>query len=294
MLNFYKSISLKLNKYELKNPFVFFALKLSLLIVVILLLIKIILTTYEIIDMDLSTEMITVLASLLGATVGGVITYITTTGSILKSNRVKSAIINKKTIYEPIYIEFKQLLEDIEQKEIIYISRDSRYRTIGSTSFEFWTRVKNDTRIFQIPDYLNKDIVEMENTLNKYMKQVDYLIDNALEQFESILNANGYQINDNRDGIRSFFKAKKIIHKEKDILLEDFFRNGVFGISKIIEKDKPIINAAFNDYIENNSELANYEFLRNLLVEKLKNCLEVIELIIKTIRNKYERQNNLF
>lgn len=294
MLKLYKSIIMKIDKYELKNPLVSSVFKLFLVLIVFTLLLKKFLTLYELINVDLSTEMITVLASLLGATVGGIISYLTTTGSILKTNRVKSAIINKKSIYEPIYIEFKQLLEDLEKKEIIYISRDARYRTIGSTSLEFWTRVKKDTRIFQIPEYLSKDVVEMENALDMHLKQIKLLKNTVFVEFESMLNTKGYYIFENRDNVRDFFSVEKIIRREKDILLEDFFERKFFGVPEISDEDKTVINAVFNHYIQNKMDLSEYETQRDLLVNKLKNCLEVIELIIKTITNKYERQNNLF
>lgn len=179
----------KKDKFQLRHPIIYQLIKYLIVILVIYLLIKLFLYCFDMsaISFDFSPELIAVIGSLLGATVGGIITYFTTTHSILKTNHVRSSIINKKTIYEPVLQDLKNILEAFDKKEelkVLYF----QYRIQDSKLLGAWNRVKNDTRIYQIPEYAKEELCNMEQSLKGYFEHIGNTKTEAFDYFEKLLN----------------------------------------------------------------------------------------------------------
>ncbi|SYX85052.1 hypothetical protein [Paenibacillus alvei] len=241
-----------------------------------------------------SPEIVTIIASILGATVGGIITYFVTTRSLIKSNHIKSAVINKKTIYEPLYIEFKELLKEISEKDVIYLSQDSAYRTIVSTQFEVWTRIKKDSRIFQIPEYLKRNLLSFEEHLLGYINHFDIIDSNALEFFEAQLEDMGHHIEENKSEIKSFLDTEALINRQEDYLKTYIFKDEILGVPNLSQAEIDLINNEFNTYITNNKDIEEHHRRKNSVIYYLNDLIKILELIIIRITNNYEKQSNLY
>lgn len=290
------SIKSYIDRAHLEYPVYTIIVKIIIVLAILVLLNRQILSKYKdcLTAFELSSEVIVVLASLLGATVGGLITYLTTTKSILRSNHIKSSLINKKTIYEPLLIELKELRKDVAEKQTIYLCSDPSFRTYGSTLFTVWLRIKSHGRYYQLPDYLRIELLELENELLKYTKKIERIIDDAYDFFIFILGNHGYQLEEKRGHIKSFFHTDKIIRKEADILLKDLLEKKILGIPTVTEDDKGIMNTEFNDYIKTNENISEFEQQKKRLIEILDKNIKLLELIIISIVRKYERQNYIF
>lgn len=284
----------KKEKFHLEHPLIYQVVKYLIVILVIYLLISLFLSFYNKLEISFksSPELIAVFASLLGASVGGIITYFTTTHSILKTNHVKSSIINKKTIYEPVLKDLNDILQEFDkEKEIEGLYR--QYKWHGSKSLGAWERIKKDTRIYQIPDYAKEEVYKMEQILTEYFVHIDNIQDEAFKHFEKLLEDNGYRIKENHGGLASILlNVEKLLGKKQDLVL-DLFKERVFGLPEVSQTDIKIINENYNKYISENINVEIYQEKMKKATNSLRSCKKLIELMIVTIINKYEKQNKI-
>lgn len=184
-----KSLKISLAKLRLKHPLI---LKIFLMMILILLFVifsSVLIRSFNLSDLDIfkfldNSGSVAILASLLGATVGGAITYFVTIYSLIQSNHIKSAIINKKTIYEPLLIEFKSFSKDLSNNDVVQISFNSARRNRNFTQFEVWMRIKNDSRYYQMPSYLRENLLSLEEDVISYIKQMENVEQSAFNSLK--------------------------------------------------------------------------------------------------------------
>ncbi|MGG3623128.1 hypothetical protein ABES25_06135 [Bacillus gobiensis] len=278
------------DKFKLKHPKVDRLINLLIVLLVLLLTIEITYLYNLLGPFKISTELI---ASLVGATIGGIITYYTTTHSVLKTNQVKSSIVNKKTIYEPILKELQDLLIEFEKNEDTGGNLYKKHKWYNLNLLEAWTRIKNDTRVFQIPNYLKYDLIKMEEELVNYFVYMDEATQSASDYFVELLRERGYEIKENDFHMGHFFGVDETVNKKTNLALE-IFNDNISGVPEVENEDQQAINEIFNEYILNNDKVDILKNKRQITIESIEDCKEVVELIIITIINKYERQNNIF
>ncbi|AIW40964.1 hypothetical protein [Paenibacillus polymyxa] len=234
-------------KTRLKHPLILKILCVALLFLLLCILFSSIIYFLNISKFNVSKFLnnsgsVAILASLLGATVGGAITYFVTIYSLIQSNHIKSAIINKKTIYEPLLIELKSLIKDFSNNNIVQISFNSTRRHPNFAQFEAWMRIKNDSRYYQMPSYLREYLLSLEEHVVSYVKQMENVEQSAFEFLKRQVENLGHEITDNEAGVKSCFNSEDLISRKKDTLNEIFLRDRIVGMPDLTEGEKLIVN----------------------------------------------------
>ena len=227
------------------------------------------------------------LASLVGAAIGGMITYIANIVVLKKNLKIRSTIISKKTIYEPLLVEFRRLKVDIEKRPFISLGKLATL-TYSESQFECWGRMKNDGRCHMVPDFINTNISNLEIELEDYASFPSIISEEVGGHFTALLKENGYPFS--HRGQNNFFSPEKIINKEKGL-----FRKVVsdYGISNITENDLTRLNDIFNDYIEQ-SNYAEVRAQKQISVlATLVNSIDLLDLMIERITHRYERASRI-
>ena len=237
------------------------------------------------------TNIVVLLAALLGAVVGGIITYLINIKSIFINNHIKSAIINKKVIYEPLLIEFKQIRKRIEKESVLYFSHNAEHRTIGSTPFETWLRIKNDARFYQIPDFYQKECLDIEQPIEKYKNKIKEVEQTFYELFITTLKEKGHKIENINRGLRSFFRCKNII-EEKDFIKTQILDRNILGLTKIDDElQKVEISRICNEKLLEIGVVKEFEIFTEDLKKYLDIAIISAERILKRISTVYEKRN---
>ncbi|SFI42521.1 hypothetical protein SAMN05192551_1212 [Tindallia magadiensis] len=247
----------------------------------------------EISSLASNSEIVVILAALLGATIGGFITYFINIQSLLKSSHIKSSIVNKKVIYEPLLIEYKNIKNELENSKVLYFSYDLNFRTIGSTPFEVWNRIKNDARYYQIPEYIIKEYLILENYICHYLTSQETIKKSAFEEIIRLLKCKGYEITENKTGIFSFINVQELLNRE-NILENKLLKDRIFGFPELKDGDKESIILEFSHYIQNTRTIDDFYKAKAILLNSLNGCIEITETVIIRITNEYERRNNIF
>ncbi|MCR8644214.1 hypothetical protein NV379_16290 [Paenibacillus sp. N1-5-1-14] len=294
-----KSLRAFIIKKRLKNPLILKTLYVFISLLLLAALIGLIICFLSISKFSISNFLnnsgsVAILASLLGATVGGIITYFVTIQSLIQSNHIKSAIINKKTIYEPLLIEFKSLIKDFLNDEVVRISFDSTYRHSNFAQFEVWIRIKNDSRYYQMPNYLRAYLLSLEENITSYVGQIEEIKQSAFDFLKTQVENLGYEITQNEVGIKSFFNVEDLINTKKDYLSTVILKDKIVGIPDLTEEEKQSMNEAFNNYLYTTNSIKDYFRIKEKVISLLNELVEILELIIITITNKYERKSSLF
>ena len=282
----------KINKFRLMNSTlvrlaaIFF--KLVIGVVIIILLILFFSNRFQ--TMLSNSGFVVIIASILGATVGGVITYIINTRTILLSNHMKSSIVNKKVIYEPLFMEYKNILEKLkESNDTLYFSYDANFRTIGSTPYEVWKRIENDTRIYQIPEFYRKECQKVNEKVNKYCSFKDNIQTKTFEIFVLLLNEKGYKIEGNVYGIQSLINVNDLLIGKNNLLKEK-----IAGVPIVDEKDKEFIISNFEFKLRESKVIDLFNLAKVELINSLEEAIHTTEAIIVRISNEFERKNNIY
>ncbi|MEJ8305322.1 hypothetical protein, partial [Saccharibacillus sacchari] len=205
-----KSLKTSLAKVRLKHPIILRFVLIIILILLLAVLSNFLINAFDSSNVDVfkfldNSGSVAILASLLGATVGGAITYFVTIYSLIQSNHIKSAIINKKTIYEPLLIEFKSLSKDLSNNKVVQISFNPARRNRNFTQFEVWMRIKNDSRYYQMPSYLREKLLSLEEDVISYIKQMENVEKSAFDSLKTQIKKVGKEIERNEASIGSFF-----------------------------------------------------------------------------------------
>lgn len=284
------------NKFRLKHKMAVKVVKIILALVILSLLIYLAKkfvqgTMYNFMN---NQELVIILASLLGASVGGLITYFININSMIKANHIKASIVNKNVSYSPLYLEYMKILNVLKEEDVLRFNRSIEYRTIGSTDYTVWERLKSDTRFFQLPDYLKKECAQVDEAVKKYENASYKIISIAFKLFVEILETNGYDITDNKNGITSFIKVRELIKGINSIKVNLLTDQKIYGMPEITVDDKEKIAEEFMEAFNQTEVICDFYTSKQELETKLTTASKTLETIIKRITNEYESRNNVF
>lgn len=236
---------------------------------------------------------VAILASALGSIVGGLVTYFTNNFSVLKQNKMKNALLNKKIIYEPLLIEFKHIKNEFNNRNgIIRFSFDPEYKYFCNAHFHVWGRIKNDTRVYRIPEYIRKYIDNLENNIKEYEEYKEVINEEVFNRLEYILKNYGYEITDNRGGIASFIKLGNII-SEISVGEWEIVGESIVGMPKISREHVPYIVEELDKFLYEKKYAKVFNNNIENIVKILDKCIYIIEFVIINITKQYET-NNMF
>ncbi len=239
-----------------------------------------------------NSEFVVLLASALGAITGGVITYLINIRTMFTSNHMKASIINKKVIYEPLLLDFKNLHNELNVGKVIHFAYDADFRTIGSTLFDAWRRIKQDSRYYQMPDYYRKECLDVESKINNYEQCKTQMINTVYDVFDSVLKNYKYRIEENEGRIKSFIRIDNVLNNQ-NFAEYVFSERQIKGIPKVTQKDiQPIVKEYEEQFMETNV-IAEYNKSKDNLIESLNIVINSTETIIIRIADVYEKRNSL-
>lgn len=294
-------LSCYLNKFRLKHKNIVSISRFFLVIISLLFLIKLSIsfgkgTIRQLLDND---DFIIIMASLIGAITGGLITYFISTYTIIKTNFIKSSIINKNVSYIPLYNEFKNMLYHLisENEIILYFNKSQEYATRSSSvNFTVWHRIKKDNRYFQIPNYLKVECECVENNIIEYENSISNIKSKGSEIFMNILQEYSYTILESDQSRISEFFIDPISLIKKINSVEKCFdqHNNIYNFPSISNNHKILISDKFIEEFNRTTVISDFYFSRKKLINSLSTLINTLELIIKRITNEYESKNNIF
>lgn len=228
-----------------------------------------------------------VIATLLGAVIGGVFTLL---GSIWVNKREQKSIYNlrrKNIIYSPLYDELINIKRNILEKNQypVYIAFGIGQQTIiPHPQYSAWDRIKNDTRYLEVPLLLNDQMEKLYDTLREYISIRNSANAEIKEIVNKVLVMNGFEpstiIN-----LGEVLSSDILQGKDVDIINEIYFSKENCNISK--EKVKKI-NLQILNFANELSSLNNIRRVYTILMQEQDKAIEILSLLIKEIMQKYE------
>ena len=228
-----------------------------------------------------------VIATLLGAVIGGVFTLL---GSIWVNKREQKSVYNlrrKNIIYSPLYDELINIKCNILEKNQYpgYIDFGIGQQTIiPHPQYSAWDRIKNDTRYLEVPlllkDQMEKlydklrEYISIRNSANAEIKEIvnKVLVMNGLEP-STIINLGDVLSSDILQG------------EDVDIFNEIYISKENCNISKELVKK---INLQVLNLANELSSLNNIRRVYILWMQEQDKAIEILSLLIKEIMQKYE------
>lgn len=289
-----------LNKFRLKHKNIVIISKIFLFILSLLFLIKLSIafgkgTIRQLLDND---DFIIIMASLIGAITGGLITYFISTYTIIKTNFIKSSILNKNVSYIPLYNELKNMLSRLIRDDdiILFFNKSQEYANAYSVNFTVWYRIRNDNRYFQIPNYLKVECECVEDHITEYENSISSIKSKGNEIFMNILQEYSYTIpeSDQRNISSCFIDPVSLIKKINSV--EKCFNqhDKISNFPSISNDNKALISAKFIEEFNKTTVISDFYCSRKKLTDSLSTLINTLELIIKRITNEYESKNNIF
>lgn len=228
-----------------------------------------------------------VIATLLGAVIGGVFTLL---GSIWVNKREQKSIYNlrrKNIIYSPLYDELINIKRNILEKNQypVYIAFGIGQQTIiPHPQYSAWDRIKNDTRYLEVPLLLKDQMEKLYDTLREYISIRNSANAEIKEIVNKVLVMNGFEpstiIN-----LGEVLSSDILQGKDVDIINEIYFSKENCNISK--EKVKKI-NLQILNFANELSSLNNIRRVYTILMQEQDKAIEILSLLIKEIMQKYE------
>lgn len=228
-----------------------------------------------------------VIATLLGAVIGGVFTLL---GSIWVNKREQKSVYNlrrKNIIYSPLYDELINIKCNILEKNQYpgYIDFGIGQQTIiPHPQYSAWDRIKNDTRYLEVPLLLKDQMEKLYDKLREYISIRNSANAEIKEIVNKVLVMNGLEpsIIINLGDVLSF----DILQGEDvDIFNEIYISKENCDISKELVKK---INLQVLNLANELSSLNNIRRVYLLWMQEQDKAIEILSLLIKEIMQKYE------
>lgn len=235
---------------------------------------------------------IAIVAATIGSITGGIISYFTNYIANIKNNKMKNAIFNKRTIYEPLLLEVNKISKYIANNQNVPDIINIGFKEIDDGCFtdylviNTWKRIKDDTRFYKMPEYLKE---QMENLhfeikeLERYKRYIEEdVFDKACDELESF----GYRLNLNNR--YSIFQYYRILENEIDEV--DCFCNWeeFEGDKSKYEIDVIKIKENIFKHINRQQYINNYTSIIQKIEDVNNNCKKILEVIVKDIIRQYE------
>lgn len=228
-----------------------------------------------------------VIATLLGAVIGGVFTLL---GSIWVNKREQKSIYNlrrKNIIYSPLYDELINIKRNILEKNQypVYIAFGIGQQTIiPHPQYSAWDRIKNDTRYLEVPLLLKDQMEKLYDTLREYISIRNSADAEIKEIVNKVLVMNGFEpstiIN-----LGEVLSSDILQGKDVDIINEIYFSKENCNISK---EEVKKINLKILNFANELSSLNNIRRVYTILMQEQDKAIEILSLLIKEIMQKYE------
>ena len=228
-----------------------------------------------------------VIATLLGAVIGGVFTLL---GSIWVNKREQKSIYNlrrKNIIYSPLYDELINIKTNILEKNQypVYIAFGIGQQTIiPHPQYSAWDRIKNDTRYLEVPLLLKDQMEKLYDTLREYISIRNSADAEIKEIVNKVLVMNGFEpstiIN-----LGEVLSSDILQGKDVDIINEIYFSKENCNISK---EEVKKINLQILNFANELSSLNNIRRVYTILMQEQDKAIEILSLLIKEIMQKYE------
>lgn len=228
-----------------------------------------------------------VIATLLGAVIGGVFTLL---GSIWVNKREQKSIYNlrrKNIIYSPLYDELINIKMNILEKNQYpsYIVFGIRQQTIiPHPQYSAWDRIKNDTRYLEVPLLLKYQMEKLYDTLREYISIRNSADAEINEIVNKVLVMNGFEpstiIN-----LGEVLSSDILQGKDVDIFNEIYFSKEKCNISK---EEVKKINLQILNFANELSSLNNIRRVYTIWMQEQDKAIEILSLLIKEIMQKYE------
>ncbi|MDU5224017.1 MAG: hypothetical protein E6192_00825 [Finegoldia magna] len=228
-----------------------------------------------------------VIATLLGAVIGGVFTLL---GSIWVNKREQKSIYNlrrKNIIYSPLYDELINIKRNILEKNQypVYIAFGIGQQTIiPHPQYSAWDRIKNDTRYLEVPLLLKDQMEKLYDTLREYISIRNSADAEIKEIVNKVLVMNGFEpstiIN-----LGEVLSSDILQGKDVDIINEIYFSKENCNISK---EEVKKINLQILNFANELSSLNNIRRVYTILMQEQDKAIEILSLLIKEIMQKYE------
>lgn len=228
-----------------------------------------------------------VIATLLGAVIGGVFTLL---GSIWVNKREQKSIYNlrrKNIIYSPLYDELINIKRNILEKNQYpgYIVFGIGQQTIiPHPQYSAWDRIKNDTRYLEVPLLLKDQMEKLYDTLREYISIRNSADGEIKEIVNKVLLMNGFEpstiIN-----LGEVLSSDILQGKDIDIFNEIYFSKENCNISK---EEVKKINLQILNFANELSSLNNIRRVYTIWMQEQDKAIEILSLLIKEIMQKYE------
>lgn len=228
-----------------------------------------------------------VIATLLGAVIGGVFTLL---GSIWVNKRAQKSIYNmrrKNIIYSPLYDELVNIKRNILGKNQYpdYIVFGIGQQTIiPHPQYSAWDRIKNDTRYLEVPLLLKDQMEKLYDTLRKYISIRNSADAEIKEIVNKVLVVNGFEpstiIN-----LGEVLSSDILQGKDVDIFNEIYFPKENCNISK---EEVKKINLQILNFANELSSINNIRRVYTIWMQEQDKAIEILSLLIKEIMQKYE------
>lgn len=228
-----------------------------------------------------------VIATLLGAVIGGVFTLL---GSIWVNKREQKSVYNlrrKNIIYSPLYDELINIKCNILEKNQYpgYIDFGIGQQTIiPHPQYSAWDRIKNDTRYLEVPLLLKDQMEKLYDKLREYISIRNSANAEIKEIVNKVLVMNGLEpsriIN-----LGDVLSSDILQGEDVDIFNEIYISKENCNISKELVKK---INLQVLNLANELSSLNNIRRVYILWMQEQDKAIEILSLLIKEIMQKYE------
>ncbi len=229
-----------------------------------------------------------VIATLLGAVIGGVFTLL---GSIWVNKREQKSIYNlrrKNIIYSPLYDELINIKRNIlgkNQYPNYIVFAIGQQTIIPHPQYSAWDRIKNDTRYLEVPLLLKNQMEKLYDTLREYISIRNSADTEIKEIVNKVLVMNGFKpstiIN-----LGEVLSSDILQGKDLDIFNEIYFSKENCNISK---EEVKKINLQILNFANELSSLNNIRRVYTIWMQEQDKAIEILSLLIKEIMQKYER-----
>lgn len=236
---------------------------------------------------DISDTEFAVYGTLLGAIVGGVFTLIGTSFVNKQQLKAQTQIKRKNLIYKPLYDELMEIHEDYMKQnpfpQYVAIGKSKTSMPRFSPQYTVWERIKSDTRYFETPESLKKEI----KILYKYIGDYLVAINDMNTIIKDILNTT----------LQTELSTECAIINIGDVLSRCVLTESSLDIfnqlndalkPKIDDENRQRVSNLFYEKCKQNKQIQTIKRARKTWFEQQKRVLELLTTLISFVTIKYE------
>ena len=238
---------------------------------------------------DISDTEFAVYGTLLGAIVGGVFTLIGTSFVNKQQLKAQTQIKRKNLIYKPLYDELMEIQEDYMKQNpfpnYVAIGKSKTSMPRFSPQYTVWERIKADTRYFEVPESLKKEIKILHKYIEDYLVAISDLntiikdILNTTLQTELSTECTIVNIGDVLSGC---------VLTESNLDIFNHLNDALKPKIEIDDENREKVSNLFYEKCKQNKQIQTIKKARKLWFEQQKRVLELLTTLISFVTIKYE------